>query len=114
MNVLIGASIISCVAILVVIAYSSFTLSYGEEEELSSASVHVIHTVSTDIMIIAGEHDTLHLQTVTDVAYKQNQTSRRSGTRSDWVLFLLSAKGWCGLSHEKMLVLLRERCSEYP
>ncbi|XP_066174060.1 uncharacterized protein [Sylvia atricapilla] len=43
-NVLIAASIISCVAILVVIAYSSFTLSYGEEEELSSAPVHAIHT----------------------------------------------------------------------
>ncbi|KAL2304730.1 hypothetical protein Nmel_006684 [Mimus melanotis] len=43
-NVLVAASIISCVAILIVIAYSSFTLSYGEEEELSSAPVHVIHT----------------------------------------------------------------------
>ncbi|KAM7052453.1 uncharacterized protein M8220_003899 [Acridotheres tristis] len=43
-NVLIVASIISCVAILMVIVYSSFTLSYGEEEELSSAPVHVIHT----------------------------------------------------------------------
>ncbi|KFW10965.1 hypothetical protein N326_09611, partial [Eurypyga helias] len=43
-NVLIVASIISCIAILVVIVYSSFTLNYGEEEELSSAPVHVIHT----------------------------------------------------------------------
>uniref|UniRef100_A0A8C5JJH0 Uncharacterized protein n=1 Tax=Junco hyemalis TaxID=40217 RepID=A0A8C5JJH0_JUNHY len=43
-NVLIVASIMSCVAIFIVIAYSSFTLSYGEEEELSSAPVHVIHT----------------------------------------------------------------------
>ncbi|KAL9852468.1 uncharacterized protein GJ701_004885 isoform 2-T7 [Geothlypis trichas] len=43
-NVLIVASIISCVAIFIVIVYSSFTLSYGEEEELSSAPVHVIHT----------------------------------------------------------------------
>ncbi|XP_005044735.1 PREDICTED: uncharacterized protein LOC101810232 [Ficedula albicollis] len=43
-NVLIAASIISCAAILIVIVYSSFTLSYGEEEELSSAPVHVIHT----------------------------------------------------------------------
>ncbi|XP_050176482.1 uncharacterized protein LOC126642680 isoform X2 [Myiozetetes cayanensis] len=43
-NVLIVASIISCVAILIVIGYSSFTLNYGEEEELSSAPVHVIHT----------------------------------------------------------------------
>ncbi|XP_008630677.2 PREDICTED: uncharacterized protein LOC103614514 isoform X1 [Corvus brachyrhynchos] len=43
-NVLIGASIVSCVAILIVIVYSSFTLKYGEEEELSSAPVHVIHT----------------------------------------------------------------------
>ncbi|XP_064507672.1 uncharacterized protein LOC135412759 [Pseudopipra pipra] len=43
-NVLIGASIISCVAILIVIGYSSFTLNYGEEDELSSAPVHVIHT----------------------------------------------------------------------
>ncbi|KFQ76734.1 hypothetical protein N335_11344, partial [Phaethon lepturus] len=43
-NVLIGASIISCVAILIVIVYSSLTLNYGEEEELSSAPLHVIHT----------------------------------------------------------------------
>ncbi|XP_031965761.1 uncharacterized protein LOC125326609 isoform X4 [Corvus hawaiiensis] len=43
-NVLIVASIVSCVAILIVIVYSSFTLKYGEEEELSSAPVHVIHT----------------------------------------------------------------------
>ncbi|RLV97328.1 hypothetical protein DV515_00011880 [Chloebia gouldiae] len=43
-NVLIVASIISCVAIFTVIVYSSFTLNYGEEEELSSAPVHVIHT----------------------------------------------------------------------
>ncbi|XP_064918094.1 uncharacterized protein LOC102088045 isoform X2 [Columba livia] len=43
-NVLIVASIISCVAILIVIVYSSFTLNYGEEEELSSTPVHVIHT----------------------------------------------------------------------
>ncbi|XP_068044158.1 uncharacterized protein [Anomalospiza imberbis] len=43
-NVLIVASIISCVAIFIVIVYSSFTLNYGEEEELSSAPVHVIHT----------------------------------------------------------------------
>ncbi|KFO89764.1 hypothetical protein N320_10833, partial [Buceros rhinoceros silvestris] len=43
-NVLIAASITSCVAILVVVVYSSLTLNYGEEEELSSAPVHVIHT----------------------------------------------------------------------
>ncbi|KAJ7412619.1 hypothetical protein WISP_95219 [Willisornis vidua] len=43
-NVLIVASIISCVAILIVIGYSSFTLNYGEEEELSSSPVHVFHT----------------------------------------------------------------------
>lgn len=43
-NVLIVASIISCVAILIVVVYSAFTLNYGEEEELSSAPVHVIHT----------------------------------------------------------------------
>ncbi|XP_075277106.1 uncharacterized protein LOC142361413 isoform X2 [Opisthocomus hoazin] len=43
-NVLIVASIISCVAILIVIVYSSLTLNYGEEEDLSSAPVHVIHT----------------------------------------------------------------------
>ncbi|XP_029867010.1 uncharacterized protein LOC115340137 [Aquila chrysaetos chrysaetos] len=43
-NVLVVASIISCVAILIVVVYSSFTLNYGEEEELSSAPVHVIHT----------------------------------------------------------------------
>ncbi|KFO06639.1 hypothetical protein N312_05591, partial [Balearica regulorum gibbericeps] len=43
-NVLIAASITSCVAILIVIVYSSLTLSYGEEEDLSSAPVHVIHT----------------------------------------------------------------------
>ncbi|PKU32148.1 hypothetical protein llap_17548 [Limosa lapponica baueri] len=44
-NVLIVASIVSCVAILIVIVYSSLTLNYGEEEELSSAPIHVIHTV---------------------------------------------------------------------
>lgn len=110
MNVLIVASIISCVAIFIVIISSSFTLNYGEEEELSSAPVHVIHTVSIDIMIITGKHATLNLQAVPDVAYKQNQTSRRGDTRSGWLLLLLSAKGWCGLSHEKILVLLRERC----
>ncbi|XP_051475868.1 uncharacterized protein LOC127384879 isoform X2 [Apus apus] len=43
-NVLIVASLLSCVAILIVIVYSSLTLNYGEEEELSSAPVHVIHT----------------------------------------------------------------------
>ncbi|XP_015480839.1 uncharacterized protein LOC107203358 isoform X2 [Parus major] len=43
-NVLIVASIFSCVAILIIIVYSFFTLNYGEEEELSSAPVHVIHT----------------------------------------------------------------------
>ncbi|KFQ77957.1 hypothetical protein N337_00595, partial [Phoenicopterus ruber ruber] len=43
-NVLIVASIISCVAILIVIVYSSLTLNYGEEEEPSAAPVHVIHT----------------------------------------------------------------------
>ncbi|XP_009467060.1 PREDICTED: uncharacterized protein LOC104015979 [Nipponia nippon] len=43
-NVLIVASIISYVAILIVIVYSSLTLNYGEEEDLSSAPVHVIHT----------------------------------------------------------------------
>ncbi|XP_075357180.1 uncharacterized protein LOC142409476 [Mycteria americana] len=43
-NMLIVASIISCVAILIVIVYSSLTLNYGEEEELSSTPVHVIHT----------------------------------------------------------------------
>ncbi|KAM9580648.1 uncharacterized protein ACIB01_013404 [Guaruba guarouba] len=43
-NVLIVSSITSYVAILIVIVYSSLTLNYGEEEELSSASVHVIHT----------------------------------------------------------------------
>ncbi|XP_065543544.1 uncharacterized protein LOC136018334 [Lathamus discolor] len=43
-NVLIVSSITSCVAILIIIVYSSLTLSYEEEEELSSAPVHVIHT----------------------------------------------------------------------
>lgn len=47
MNVLIAASIISCVAILIVIAYGSLTLGYGEEEDLSSHPAHVIRTVST-------------------------------------------------------------------
>lgn len=44
---LIAASIISCVAILIVIAYGSLTLGYGEEEDLSSHPAHVIRTVST-------------------------------------------------------------------
>ncbi|XP_054057920.1 uncharacterized protein LOC128909779 isoform X2 [Rissa tridactyla] len=43
-NVLIVASIVSCLAVLAVMVYSSLTLTYGEEEELSSAPVHVIHT----------------------------------------------------------------------
>lgn len=73
---LIVASIISCVAILIVIVYSSLTLNYGEEEELSSAPVHVIHTVSIDIVLITGEHDCLNLQTLLGMTWKQNQTSR--------------------------------------
>ncbi|XP_037253439.1 uncharacterized protein LOC130141380 isoform X1 [Falco biarmicus] len=43
-NVLIVASIISCIAIFIIIVYSSFTLNYGEEEEPSSVPVHVMHT----------------------------------------------------------------------
>ncbi|KFP30886.1 hypothetical protein N325_00941, partial [Colius striatus] len=43
-NVLIVASITSCVAILIVVIYSSLTLNYGEEEEASSVPVHIIHT----------------------------------------------------------------------
>ncbi|KFQ18392.1 hypothetical protein N331_12792, partial [Merops nubicus] len=43
-NVLIGASLISCVAIFIVIVYSSLTLSYGEEEELSVFPGHAMHT----------------------------------------------------------------------
>ncbi|XP_040434075.1 uncharacterized protein LOC121080143 isoform X2 [Falco naumanni] len=42
-NVLIVASIISCIAIFIIIVYSSFTLNYGEEEEPSSVPVHVMH-----------------------------------------------------------------------
>lgn len=73
---LVVASIISCVAILIVVVYSSFTLNYGEEEELSSAPVHVIHTVSIDTMLITGEHDCLNLQTLLGMTWKQNQTFR--------------------------------------
>lgn len=73
---LIAASITSCVAILVVIVYSSLTLNYGEEEELSSAPVHVIHTVSTDMTFITGECDRLNQQTLLDMTWKQKQTSR--------------------------------------
>lgn len=101
MNVLIAASIISCVAILIVIVYSSLTLSYGEEEELSPVPVHVVHTVSIDITIISGEHDTLNLQTVPDVAYKQNQAS--GGVT-------LGQVGCFCFLVQKILVLLRERC----
>uniref|UniRef100_A0A8C3KKC9 Uncharacterized protein n=1 Tax=Calidris pygmaea TaxID=425635 RepID=A0A8C3KKC9_9CHAR len=43
-NVLIVVSIVSYVAILIVIIYSSLTLNYGEEEDLSSAPIHIIHT----------------------------------------------------------------------
>ncbi|KFQ46663.1 hypothetical protein N333_03436, partial [Nestor notabilis] len=43
-NVLIVSSLISYVAILIIIVYSSLTLNYGEEEELNSAPVHVTHT----------------------------------------------------------------------
>lgn len=73
---LIVASIISCVAILVVIVYSSLTLNYGEEEELSSVPVHVIHTVSIDTVLIAGEHDCLNLQTLLGMTWKENEASR--------------------------------------
>lgn len=84
-----------------VIVYSSLTLSYGEEEELSPVPVHVVHTVSIDITIISGEQDTLHLQTVPDVAYKQNQASG-GVTRGQVGCFCLLV--------QKILVLLRERC----
>ncbi|XP_021249517.1 uncharacterized protein LOC110397504 [Numida meleagris] len=40
-NVLVAASILSCVTVLVVVVYSSLTLSRGEEEELSSHPAHV-------------------------------------------------------------------------
>ncbi|XP_014805335.1 PREDICTED: uncharacterized protein LOC106892574 isoform X4 [Calidris pugnax] len=43
-NVLIVASIVSYVAILIVIIYSSLTLNYGEEEDMSTAPIHIIHT----------------------------------------------------------------------
>nr|XP_009687600.1 PREDICTED: uncharacterized protein LOC104153399 isoform X2 [Struthio camelus australis] len=43
-NAVIAASIISCVTILIIIVYSSLTLSYGEEEELSPVPVHAVHT----------------------------------------------------------------------
>ncbi|XP_025961888.1 uncharacterized protein LOC112986702 isoform X2 [Dromaius novaehollandiae] len=43
-NALIIASIISCVTILIIIVYSSLTLNYGEEEELSPMPVHAVHT----------------------------------------------------------------------
>lgn len=72
---LIVSSITSYVAILIIIVYSSLTLNYGEEEELSSAPVHVIHTVSTDTMLITGEHDCLNLQMLLGMTWKQNQTS---------------------------------------
>lgn len=67
---LIVASIISCVAILIVIVYSSFTLNYGEEEELSSTPVHVIHTVSINIMLITGKHDFLILHALAGITWK--------------------------------------------
>lgn len=41
---LVAASMLSYVSILVVIVYSSLTLSSGEEEELSSHPVHVVRT----------------------------------------------------------------------
>ncbi|XP_013807327.1 uncharacterized protein [Apteryx mantelli] len=43
-NAVIIASIISCVTIVIIIIYSSLTLNYGEEEELSPVPVHAVHT----------------------------------------------------------------------
>ncbi|KFQ38122.1 hypothetical protein N332_10613, partial [Mesitornis unicolor] len=58
-NVLIGASIISCVAILIVVVYSSLTLNYGEEEELNSAPIHVIHTKFVLNKVVKGANVTM-------------------------------------------------------
>nr|XP_047930931.1 uncharacterized protein LOC125184115 isoform X3 [Anser cygnoides] len=58
-NVLIAASITSCVAILIVIVYSSLTLGYGEEEDLSSHPAHVIHTKFVLSKVVKGANITM-------------------------------------------------------
>eukprot|EP00075_Anas_platyrhynchos_P023287 XP_027312540.1 uncharacterized protein LOC113843568 isoform X1 [Anas platyrhynchos] len=58
-NVLIAASIISCVAILIVIAYGSLTLGYGEEEDLSSHPAHVIRTKFVLSKVVKGASITM-------------------------------------------------------
>ncbi|KFZ54720.1 hypothetical protein N338_11589, partial [Podiceps cristatus] len=66
-NVLIVASIISHVAILIVMVYSSLTLNYGEEEELSSAPVHVIHTRFILNKVVKGANVTMLAASVCSV-----------------------------------------------
>ncbi|XP_035406182.1 uncharacterized protein LOC121069704 [Cygnus olor] len=63
-NVLIAASITSCVAILIVIVYSSLTLGYGEEEDLSSHPAHVIHTKFVLSKVVKGANITMLIASI--------------------------------------------------
>ncbi|KAI6069539.1 Histone-lysine N-methyltransferase SETD7 [Aix galericulata] len=58
-NVLVAASITSCVAILIVIVYGSLTLGYGEEEDLSSHPAHVIRTKFVLSKVVKGASITM-------------------------------------------------------
>uniref|UniRef100_G1MV86 Uncharacterized protein n=1 Tax=Meleagris gallopavo TaxID=9103 RepID=G1MV86_MELGA len=63
-NVLVAASMLSCVSVLIVIVYSSLTLSYGEEEELSSHPVHVVHTKRVLNKVVKGANITMLIASV--------------------------------------------------
>ncbi|XP_072190071.1 uncharacterized protein [Excalfactoria chinensis] len=53
-NVLVAASMLSCVSILIVVVYCSLALSYGEKEELSSHPVHIVHTKLVVNKVVKG------------------------------------------------------------
>ncbi|XP_042685689.1 uncharacterized protein LOC122166171 [Centrocercus urophasianus] len=63
-NVLVAASMLSCVSILIVIVYSSLTLSYREEEEPSSHPVHVVHTKFVLNKVVKGANITMLIASV--------------------------------------------------
>ncbi|POI31538.1 hypothetical protein CIB84_004711 [Bambusicola thoracicus] len=63
-NVLVAASMLSCVSILIVVVYSSLTLSSGEEEELSSHPVHVVHTKLVLNKVVKGANITMLIASI--------------------------------------------------
>ncbi|KAM9193155.1 uncharacterized protein V3H86_002728 [Mergus octosetaceus] len=63
-NVLVAASITSCVAILIVIVYGSLTLGYGEEEDLSSHPAHVIRTKFVLSKVVKGASITMLIASI--------------------------------------------------